>query len=206
MVKTPETHSQSTENKILEAAKKVFILHGLEGTSMQQIADEAGINKSLLHYYFRTKEKLFDAVFTYAFHYIVPQMEGILSSESCINDKIERIVAEYMDLLSENKFIPAFILHEINRNPDRLYNIMQKSGIKPEMFINHFVKEIQQGNIRPIDPRQLIINILAMCIFPVAARPLIQRIFFGNNESAYRQFLEERKKIVSEFIIQSIKP
>ena len=206
MVKIPEIHSQSTENKILEAAKKVFILHGLEGTSMQQIADEAGINKSLLHYYFRTKEKLFDAVFTYAFHYIVPQMEGILSSESCINDKIERIVAEYMDLLSENKFIPAFILHEINRNPDRLYNIMQKSGIKPEMFINHFVKEIQQGNIRPIDPRQLIINILAMCIFPVAARPLIQRIFFGNNESAYRQFLEERKKIVSEFIFQSIKP
>ena len=206
MVKIPEIHSQSTENKILEAAKKVFILHGLEGTSMQQIADEAGINKSLLHYYFRTKEKLFDAVFTYAFHYIVPQMEGILSSESCINDKIERIVAEYMDLLSENKFIPAFILHEINRNPDRLYNIMQKSGIKPEMFINHFVKEIQQGNIRPIDPRQLIINILAMCIFPVAARPLIQRIFFGNNENAYRQFLEERKKVVSEFIIQSIKP
>lgn len=206
MVKTPETHSQSTENKILEAAKKVFILHGLEGTSMQQIASEAGINKSLLHYYFRTKEKLFDAVFTYAFHYIVPQMEGILSSDSGINDKIERIVTEYMDLLSENKFIPAFILHEINRNPDRLYNIMQKSGMKPEIFVNQFVKEIQQGNIRPIDPRQLIINILAMCIFPVAARPLIQRIFFGNNENAYRQFLEERKKVVSEFIIQSIKP
>ncbi|MBN1789884.1 MAG: TetR/AcrR family transcriptional regulator [Bacteroidales bacterium] len=206
MVKTPETHSQSTENKILEAAKKVFILHGLEGTSMQQIASEAGINKSLLHYYFRTKEKLFDAVFTYAFHYIVPQMEGILSSDSGINDKIERIVTEYMDMLSENKFIPAFILHEINRNPDRLYNIMQKSGIKPEMFVNQFVNEIQQGNIRPIDPRQLIINILSMCIFPVAARPLIQRIFFGNNENAYRQFLEERKKVVSEFIIQSIKP
>jgi AcrR family transcriptional regulator len=206
MVKIPETHSQSTENKILEAAKKVFILHGLEGTSMQQIADEAGINKSLLHYYFRTKEKLFDAVFTYAFHYIVPQMEGILNSDSGINDKIERIVTEYMDLLSENKFIPAFILHEINRNPDRLYSIMQKTGIKPEIFVNQFVKEIQQGNIRPIDPRQLIINILAMCIFPVAARPLIQRIFFGNNENAYRQFLEERKKVVSEFIIQSIKP
>lgn len=206
MVKTPETHSQSTENKILEAAKKVFILHGLEGTSMQQIASEAGINKSLLHYYFRTKEKLFDAVFTYAFHYIVPQMEGILNSDSGINDKIERIVAEYMDLLSENKFIPAFILHEINRNPDRLYSIMQKTGIKPEIFVNQFVKEIQLGNIRPIDPRQLIINILAMCIFPVAARPLIQRIFFGNNENAYRQFLEERKKVVSEFIIQSIKP
>lgn len=206
MVKTPETHSQSTENKILEAAKKVFILHGLEGTSMQQIANEAGINKSLLHYYFRTKEKLFDAVFSYAFQFIVPQMEGILKSEIHISNKIERLVTEYMDLLAENRFIPAFILHEINRNPDRIYNIMQKTGIKPEMFVNQFVKEIQQGNIRPIDPRQLIINILSMCIFPVAARPLIQRIFFGNDENAYRQFLEERKKVVSEFIIHSIKP
>jgi AcrR family transcriptional regulator len=206
MVNSPGPHSTSTESRILEAAKKVFILRGLEGTSMQQIADEAGIHKSLLHYYFRTKEKLFDAVFSYAFQFIVPQMEGILKSENHINTKIERIVVEYMDLLAENRFIPAFILHEINRNPDRIYKIMQNTGIKPEMFVNQFVNEIQQGNIRPIDPRQLIINILAMCIFPVVARPLIQRIFFGNDENAFRQFLEERKKVVSEFIIQSIKP
>ncbi len=206
MVNTPETHSTSTESKILEAAKKVFIHRGMEGTSMQQIADEAGINKSLLHYYFRTKEKLFDAVFRYAFQFIVPQMEDILNSDNTIFVKIEQIVDKYVDLLSENKFIPAFILHEINRNPDRLYSIMQRTGIKPEMFVNQFVREIKQGNMRPIDPRQLIINILSLCIFPVAARPLIQRIFFGNNEKDYQQFLEERKKVVSEFIIQSIKP
>ena len=205
MVNTPETHSSSTENRILEAAKKVFIHNGLEGTSMQQIADEAGINKSLLHYYFRTKEKLFHAVFSYAFQYIVPQMEGILLTDSNIEVKIERIVGEYMDLLNENKFIPAFILHEINRNPDRLYDIMQKSGIRPKIFVDQFVEEMNKGNIRPIDPRQLVINILALCIFPVAARPLIQRIFFGNNEKAYQQFLQERKKTVSDFIIQSIK-
>jgi AcrR family transcriptional regulator len=205
MVNNPETHSSSTENKILDAAKKVFIIHGLEGTSMQQIADEAGINKSLLHYYFRNKEKLFHAVFSYAFQYIVPKMEGILITDSSIFVKIDRIVGEYMDLLMENKFIPAFILHEINRNPDRLYDMMQKSGLRPEIFVDQFVGEIRKGNIRPVDPRQLIINILALCIFPVAARPLIQRIFFGNDEKAYQRFLQERKKIVSDFIIQSIR-
>ncbi len=206
MVNIPEAHSLSTENKILEAAKKVFIEQGLEGTSMQQIADEAGINKSLLHYYFRSKEKLFDAVFTFAFQYIVPQIEDIMVSDCFIYVKIERIVAEYMDMLMKNQFIPAFILHEINRNPDRLYQIMQGSGIRPEIFVDQFVEEMKHGNIRPADPRQLIINILSLCILPVAAKPLIQRIFFNTDELAYLHFLEERKKIVTDFIIQSIQP
>jgi len=205
MVKITEPHSFSTEEKILEAAKKVFVIHGLEGTSMQQIADEAKINKSLLHYYFRTKEKLFGTVLKYALKFIVPQMKGILNSEDHIFIKIERLVGEYMELLMKNKFIPAFIMHEINRNPDSLFQIMQNSGIDAKIFIDQFAEEIKNGRIRPMDPRHLIINIMSLCIFPVAARPLMQRVFFENSEMAYKQFLEERKKVVTDFIIQSIK-
>lgn len=205
MVNMPDTHSPTTEQKILEAAKKVFIHNGLEGTRMQQIADEAGINKSLLHYYFRSKEKLFDAVFTYAFQYIVPQIEVILASDDHIFVKVEKLVGEYIQMLIDNQFIPAFILHEINRNPERVYNMMQNSGIKPFLFVSIFTDEIKKGTIRPVDPRQLIINLLSLCIFPIAARPLIQRIFFDNRENDYSQFLEERKKTVTEFVIQSLK-
>jgi AcrR family transcriptional regulator len=205
MVKNLKEHSSSTEEKILEAAKKVFVIHGLEGTSMQQIADEASINKSLLHYYFRTKEKLFGTVLKYAFKFIVPQIQVILNSDDHIYVKIERLVSEYMDLLMKNKFIPAFIMHEINRNPDGLFQIMQGSGIDPRIFIEQFSAEMKAGNIRTIDPRHLIINMLSLCIFPVAARPLMQRVFFGNDEKMYKQFLVERKKVVSDFIIQSLK-
>jgi AcrR family transcriptional regulator len=205
MVKNIKEHSSSTEEKILEAAKKVFVIHGLEGTSMQQIADEASINKSLLHYYFRTKEKLFGTVLKYAFKFIVPQIQVILNSDDHIYVKIERLVSEYMDLLMKNKFIPAFIMHEINRNPDGLFQIMQGSGIDPRIFIEQFSAEMKEGNIRTIDPRHLIINMLSLCIFPVAARPLMQRVFFGNDEKMYKQFLVERKKVVSDFIIQSLK-
>jgi TetR/AcrR family transcriptional regulator len=200
-----EQQASSTEDKILEAAKVVFIMHGLEGTSMQKIADEARINKSLLHYYYRTKEKLFDAVFCYAFQYIVPKMQGIMNSNDTVFVKIEKIVGGYMDLLMKNKFIPAFVLHEINRDPDRLFKIMQSSGVSPRIFIDQFLEEINKGNIRQVDPRHLVINILSMCVFPVAARPLMQRIFFENHEKAYQQFLEERKKVVTDFIIQSIR-
>src|SRR5512140_406633 len=123
MVNTLNIEPFSTEGSILEAAKKVFISHGFDGTSMQQIANEAGINKSLLHYYFRNKEKLFSAVFSYAFQNFVPQIQEILNSGVSVFIKIERIIAEYMDMLLKNEFIPSFILHEINRNPDGIYAI-----------------------------------------------------------------------------------
>lgn len=205
MDKIQDTSAITTELKILEAAKKVFIQQGLEGTSMQQIADEAGINKSLLHYYFRSKEKLFGEVFSYAFHYIVPQLKDIMTSNNTIFVKIEKLVSEYMDLLMKHEFIPAFVLHEINRDPERIFQIMQNLGIHPSLFLDQFQDEINKGNIRTIDPKQLIINVLSMCIFPIAAKPLIQRLFFENKDQAYQQFLEERKKAVADFIIHSIR-
>jgi TetR/AcrR family transcriptional regulator len=194
-----------TEAKILEAAKKVFILNGFEGTSMQHIANEAGINKSLLHYYFRNKEKLFAAVFIFAFQNFVPQIREILISDASVFNKIERIVAEYMDMLMKNEFIPAFILHEINRNPEGIFTIMQGTGINPEFFIKQFAMEIEKGQIRPMDPRHLIVNLIALCVFPFAAKPLMQRILFANDEAAYQQFLHERKNNVTNFILQSLK-
>lgn len=205
MVNSDGSHYHTTEQKILEAAKKVFIHNGMDGTTMQQIADEAGINKSLLHYYFRSKDKLFDAVFGYAIQHVFPKLEGIMNSDDHIFVKIERLVGEYMTMLMDNKFIPAFVLHELNRNPDRIFQTFKNSGIKPEVFINQFTSEIKKGSIRWTDPRQLIINVLSLCIFPIAARPLMQRVFFANNDKAYEQFLEERKKAVADFIIQSIK-
>jgi len=205
MVNIPEQDAKSTEGRILEAAKTVFISKGFDGTSMQDIADEADINKSLLHYYFRSKEKLFSAVFNYAFQQFIPHIQGILSAEESIFVKIEQIVGVYMDMLRKNQFIPAFILHEINMNPDRLYSLMQVSGLRPQVFVGQFVQEISKGIIRPIDPRQLIVNLLSLCIFPVAARPLLQRILFENNDIVYEKFLDERKKVVADFIIHSIK-
>jgi TetR/AcrR family transcriptional regulator len=205
MVNKSETRSSTTEEKILEAAKKVFIENGLDGTNMQQIADEAQINKSLLHYYFRTKEKLFGTVLKYAFKFIVPQIQDILNSNDHVFVKIELLVNEYIEMLMKNKFIPAFIMHEINRNPDSIFLMMKESGIDAKTFISQFMDEMKKGHIRQMDPRHLIINMLSLCIFPVAARPLMQRVFFENDDKAYKEFLEERKKVVADFIIQSIK-
>jgi len=205
MVKSHDIKSESTESKILEAAKKTFILNGLEGTTMQQIANEAGINKSLLHYYYRSKEKLFEAVFSFAFQHFLPEIKEVLIADMDLFKKIGTIVEKYMTMLINNKFIPAFILHEINRDPGRLYDLFIQSGLIPQIIIDEFESAMASGLIRRVDPRHLIINILSLCVFPVAARPLIQRVFFNDHDKAYQQFLEERKKVVTDFIIQSIK-
>ncbi len=200
-----ERFSSDTENRILQAAKKVFIKNGMSGSRMQNIANEAGINKALLHYYFRSKEKLFNAVFKYAFFKFVPKVEKVLNSEKSLFEKIEIIADQYITALMKNQFIPLFVLHEINRNPKSLYELMQQVGLNPSVLVKQIQQEIKKGNIANISPVQLIVNLLALCVFPVAARPLLQRVFFENNQKQYKQFLESRKKEVPQFVINSIK-
>jgi TetR/AcrR family transcriptional regulator len=200
-----DKYFSDTENRILQAAKKVFIKNGLSGSRMQIIANEAGINKALLHYYFRSKEKLFDAVFKYAFFKFVPKVEEVMNSEKSLFEKIELMADQYITVLMKNQFIPLFVLHEINRNPKRLYEIMQQVGLNPGKLVEQIKQEVKKGNIVNISPVQLIVNLLALCVFPVAARPLLQRVFFENNQKLYKQFLESRKKEVPQFVINSIK-
>ena len=197
---------KSTEQRILEAASHVFLEKGMAGARMQQIADEAGINKSLLHYYYRSKDKLFLAVFRLAIRDFIPGIKEILFSDLPVFDKLDRFITEYMKVLLSNPFVPMFILQEIHRDPERLYNIFLEAGIQPHRILQEFEGAVESGAIRPVDPRHLIINVLSLCIFPIVARPMMQRMFHDNDAEASQKFLEERKTVVSEFVINAIRP
>ncbi|MCD4772387.1 MAG: TetR/AcrR family transcriptional regulator [Bacteroidales bacterium] len=194
----------NTELKILKAAKKVFIIKGFEGSRMQEIADTAGINKSLLHYYFRTKDNLFDAVFKDVFFSMIPRIAKMFESDMSIFNKIEIFVNDYIDMIVQNPYLPNFIFHETNRNPNRVIFLLRDAWINPLLIIDIFDEEIKKGNIKPIDPKQLILNIISMCVFPFVAKPVMQSLFFNNNEDEYKIFIEERKKEVTDFIINAI--
>jgi TetR/AcrR family transcriptional regulator len=196
--------TKNTEAKILEAAKTIFIEEGYIGSSMQQIADEAGINKALLHYYYRNKEKLFHAAFAAIFETYIPKAQEIFDSDLSFFDKIRQFVSTYIDLLLTNPMVPIFILQEINRNPDLLVELITKNGTFPMSFIKLLAEEVDKGNIEFIDPRQLLVNILSLCILPIAARPLLKRVIFFNDDVSYDEFLEERKTEVANFVIKSI--
>lgn len=197
---------KNTEKQILEAASRVFLRKGSAGARMQEIADEAGINKSLLHYYYRTKDKLFMSVFRQAIGDFIPGILYILNANIPMYEKIDRFIKEYMEVLLGNPFVPMFILHELQRDPDRLFSVFKDAGIEPFGVVQQFEASSAKGEIRNIDARHLIINVLSLCIFPVAARPMMQRVFFDNDDRAYEAFLEERKAVVSEFVINAIQP
>jgi len=195
----------NTEQKILNAAKEVFQKKGMTGARMQEIADKAGINKALLHYYYRTKEKLFEKVFEIAFSLFIPRVKEMMASDKPILEKINFFVDNYMDLLYKHPYIPGFVINELNRNPNILIDIIEKNTlIKQEHLLEDLEKQlendIKENKIRTIDARSLLINMLALCVFPVVARPVLTGVLFENDSKAYEKFLSQRKDLVKEFL------
>ena len=198
-------NKNTTEERILESARQIFQAKGLQGARMQEIADKAGINKAMLHYYYRSKELLFEAVFEEAANRIFPKIVEFLNTDYPLFEKIERFVDYYLTTLLENKYMPAFVLNELNQNPERLVKLMSDRGIfKQEKFIEQINNAIKDELIIHIDPHQLITNIISMSIFPFAGRPILMGLFKLDEESYY-QFIESRKKEVPKFIINAIK-
>lgn len=196
---------KNTEKKILDAAKTVFIEKGFDGARMQEIADEAGINKALLHYYFRSKEKLFDAIFREAFQQFIPRVAEIVTTDKSLFEKLDFFIDTYLAMLSNNPHLPSFVIHEINRNPEKIINMFKNSGISPEHLIRSIVKEVKTGSARMVDPMHLIINIIGMCLFPYIGKPILQGFLFANDTKAYQKFLNERNKEIKSIVMNSIR-
>jgi TetR/AcrR family transcriptional regulator len=193
----------NTELIILEAARKVFIHKGFAGARMQEIADEAGINKALLHYYFRGKDQLFEAVFAQAVASFLPVIKNVLEAEMPFREKIVKFVDTYVDILIANPHIPAFVIQELNTDPSRFVNKLKNYGINPLILFEQIKMDIDSGHIREIRGDHFIVNLLGMCLFPFIARPVVQGLLQKNNEQ-YELFLRERKKEVVQFVMQSI--
>jgi len=199
-----ETKKDSTEDKILEAAKNVFVSKGMEGARMQEIADEAGINKALLHYYFRTKERLFEAIFAEIIKFAFPQITRIVKSDLPIVSKIEQVIDAYIDLLIKHPFIPGFVLKELNRDPSGLFKLVIKFGLNPQVILDEIQLAMDRGEIIQMPPRHLAANIISMCIFPFAARPIISFILFKDDQKALDTFYSERADIIKQFVINAV--
>ena len=189
-----------TERKILEAAGKVFMKKGRLGASMQDIADEAGINRTLLHYYFRNKEKLFETIFAKILASAFPAMIKAFMSDRPFMEKVRMFVDTWTGLLKENPYLPLFVIQEISLNPERLAGILQQVGLEPEVAMKGLRSELELAGVVDMDPRHLFANMMGMVMFPYIARPLFMKVAFGDDEQAYDQFLDDRKEQLPRFI------
>lgn len=198
--------NQNTEKSILDAAKRVFIKKGLQGARMQEIADEASINKSLLHYYYRSKEKLFNAVFQAAFKFMFPKFtKEFMRVDVSLFDKIRFFFKNHIEFLKQNPHLPQFILHEISQNPQRLADLISNRAESLIAVVQQQIEnEHAKGIIRYIDAKQLVINMLSLSVFQFAARPLIS-IVMQFSEDDFDNLLEKRKTELADFVINSLK-
>jgi AcrR family transcriptional regulator len=196
---------ENTELEILSAAKEVFQEKGMDGSRMQEIADKARINKSMLHYYYRSKQLLFEAVFKNAFRLLAPQLNKALNDDSELFDKIRNFTNNYISFIIVHPYLPNFVIQELNKNPDFIDKLkIEKEFPRIEKFKVQVEDAIDGGLIRPIRAEQLVINIMSLNIFPFIAAPLI-KVVINVEEKEYRELIERRKTEVSDFIINSIR-
>ncbi len=191
---------QDTEEKILLAARKVFMQKGKAGASMQDIADEAGINRTLLHYYFRSKDRLFESVFHDALQDLIRSFRDIFLAESPMEDKVEQFVDVYIDFLLVHPYLPHFFLHELTVNPGRLLELVESAVFTPSIVVKQITGMMDEILVEQLDSRHFVMDMLGMVIFPFVAKPLVTYLAFEGKETQFRVFLQDRKSHLKEVL------
>lgn len=192
----------STEEKIKEAARRVFTKKGYAATRTRDIAEESGFNLALINYYFRSKEKLFDIVMVEHIQTFIHNVMGIVNDQTTtLSQKMDILISHYVDMLIKNPDIPIFVLGEINANPAKLiaklgFNKMNQGDI---YIVKQWKELAASGNAPNINPIHILMNVLSLTIFPFIASPLI-RNRTGMSMDEFNGLMEERKKLIPVWV------
>ncbi len=199
-------HLKNSEEIILQAAHKIFKQKGFDGATVQDIATEAGTPKSMVNYYFRSKEKLFSGIFHREFINFLSGLVTFVNSNATLKEKIQKIVALDIDRLTQIPELPVFIINEIHRNPEIVFKNIESIPVKKMLAgLNEQINlELKKGTIKKINAEDLLINIQSLTIFPILAKPMLMKIF-TLNEKSYAAMMEKRKTDVVDIVWQSIK-
>jgi len=191
-----------TETLILETATRVFLKKGFDGTRMQEIANEANINKSMLHYYYRSKELLFEKIVENSVSLIAPLFLEAITMEGPVMTKLEKLVDSYIDAILENPHVPLFILYELSQKRVEFIQVFQEK-LHQNDALPRFVKQIEEeqakGILKPMDARHLILTVMSLIVFPFIGRQVFQGLL-DVTPATYDGMMEERKKIVMTFL------
>jgi TetR/AcrR family transcriptional regulator len=211
--KKPERDTD-TEARILDAAHVVFVRRGTAGARMQEIADEAGVNKALLHYYFRSKSRLAAAVFQRVASGLFLRVSEILGSDAAIDDKVRRVIQLYLEQLTKTPYAPAYVISELNQHPDRAAQFVEAvRQIRAQSLSTDVLdtlgkqlrRGVRAGSMRAISTPQFIANLASLCIFPFAARPMLCAIL-DLDDRGFARFIDERKTVLPEFFLNALRP
>jgi TetR/AcrR family transcriptional regulator len=196
---------KTNEQLILEAANKVFKEKGYDGTTVQDIADAANTTKSMVNYYFRSKERLFGIVFKVQFLEFYEGTLRLLKSDLPLYDKIVNLVEDDTEKIMKYPLLPIFILNEINRNPSIVFSLISNLSSETLGALDKQIsKEVRNGKIRKISAIDLITNVRSLTVFPFLLKG-IQMKSLNLTEQQMNVRLKARKKMIIELIWNSLK-
>lgn len=197
------------ETRIIEAAKRVFVRQGYESATMSDIAREAGIGRTALHYYYRTKERLFEAIFGQLMSVLLPNIGRIMAEEKSMLEKLPPIIEQYITIVQANPSFPLFIINELNRDPDHLYRTILKDPerIQPILRMRkQMEQEMEQGLLRPMPLEDIVTALVGQIVFPMLIRRPLTDLFMEGDREAFDAFLLRRRLLITEIIIWLLAP
>jgi AcrR family transcriptional regulator len=195
-----------TEKLIKENAKILFFQKGLLNATTQEIADEAGVNRALIHYYFRSREQMLETLLDETLQEKKDRIRKILTSSLPFKEKIANYIDAVVDYGLKYPYLDNFIISEIARRPDKVKLFCAKDRLKSSDLIRDALnKEIKKGKIAALSAEHFVVNLISLCNYPLLAKSVIQTIH-GMTDTAYRKFLVERKQIIFRTIFNEDMP
>lgn len=193
----------NTEQRIIETAKSVFIEKGYAETSMSDIAAKAGINRPALHYYFRTKDKMFEAVFADLVLSFIPSIQEVIFCDAPLEERIAKVTDIYFDTMLSNPSLPMFAVREVQRDAAHMVATAKKleTGVYMEKIRDHLLWEMEQGRIKPIPVSHIFYTFYGLLFTPFISRPITE-MAFSPSEFAFSERIQEWKHQVVKLMVQ----
>ena len=185
------------EPRIIEAAKRVFVRKGYEAATMSDVAAEVGIGRTALHYYYRTKEIL------------LPNIDRVLDEKSTMLEKMPVIVDLYMGIVRANPMFPNFVVGELNRDPERLFQTVLKDPkkIQPILRLRRQIEEeMDEGLLRKMPVIDLVSTLVSLVVFPLLIRKPLAAAFLDNDMGRFEEYMDRRRDLIVEVITQLMVP
>lgn len=206
----PVTSGIPTEQKILQAAEREFIEKGFAGARTSAIAEEAGVTHAMLHYYYRTKENLFDNVVAQKMQLFGETLFGSIDpEEKSLTEMLTKIISLHIEFIAKNPGLPRFLISEIFSNKERMDIYIVKFHHAFMKIIGLLEKRIdlaeERGEARKVDARALMIQILSLNVLPFVITPMIDAIFPVGSDNP-EEFIENRKRENIDTILRKIRP
>lgn len=192
----PTTEHNDLEQQIIKTAQRLFIEKGFTGTSMSDIAATVGINRPTLHYYFRTKDKMFKAVFGSIVMSLMPKIQMIIRQDIPFMDRLDKVLDAYIELFTENPYLPRFICGEIQRDVNHLINTAKELRLEDTLsqVKDSLLAGMESGKLRKVPVHIVFLTIYSLLSYPFLTKNLIETLLLENDESAFTRFLQEWKR------------